>query len=1393
MSKTVTIDGKRYTVPDDATLDEIEEMISSANLTSLHGPELAAAREAQALRDRQETYLDPLAPKGSGRPAAGLPFDPSKFRMVPARNADGSEAEGVFRLEPIAPKSETKTATSYADSLGAAADFLMAPLESRDMGYRGHDVRFQTPIGGVVITGTGDPINELVRPLTEPLLRFPEAVLRNANQAVQDYDPFHQMGRGYNNLVDAGVDVIEGNYRTAIPKAIEGVAEAGGGAMGLMGLKGGPKPPGAATSLAQAERMAADTRVGFPGEVSPAVAAPAAPETPPPAAMSYEDVAELVRTASRGGMGSQQAVEKLARAAPLNKEAAAAAERLGIDVPPDVLLDHTQLKEAIGLTRSVPGSIASAAWKDAVERSATKADEAMAMIDGSPDLSEISSDVLKSMDDTQRALEAQANDMYKAINARISGEAPKAAEAPAAPEAVKVERRITDIPQGSNPKKTTEMITSPSQSDVARMLKQTGPENSLRYIKDKDGTIHIARGDLATHYDMLGGLKSDVTASDYQALDSGSIYRTDAGDIVYATGDSEYPIKGLLRSPSPSTVTPFKSGPTAEPGTTAALTGSNARVQRLLDMVKIGDLGVADVARSMPKKDVLEAASHIVSTGVPIPQRVTNLKEALEVIEDRAAFKSFSSDVSRMDQGLEPYPELRTEMKTGPGKVTPFKGADKPMGSGPDLAALKQQGFNTDKVYYHGGDVEFDTFDMTKAGRREIPWYGRGAYLTPDRKLAKGYAQRGGKVMPFYVRGKMLEIRKPEDWPSWLNKEAEIPQQLKDRGYVGIDIEIKTKGPKYGSDFRPMVDKDGKLILEEQRGNPEIVVFDPANIVRADKPTPFKGADKPPPVKNGERAERQVFDAPKVNRSIINPKADLGTTEIIRNPSQADLLRLSKGDGGSVRYFKDEAGNIYVANAYDTTHDAMLKATGQKKSVEMGRLDRTPENKFDVKVGDGNTLEENLRVFPMTGKWLRGEAEQGARPRSIMDETDAFSIKRSGATSSPPKAPPTVDLVNSRELMNKVLYGEDGISGLGGNTESLTTLEKKVLALSATGRKSPVMYDELKRLKQDIGAALGRRNSPYGDVNEGILNGLYGALAKDQLLAVERIGGKQMADDLRLANQIYAKERELGKTIISLFGRPDGGSIARKLLSALQSGAKGDVTGFNNIIDQLPAHLRKKAVATTIATMAKEDKTNAFGFSNYVKLYQNLRANSVVYKKVIQTLGPENEQFLNDLYKISKRITEARANVKTTGQANQALVQGMMAEGLVQKVLQSPAGRMMTIGGATTVGGAAAGPIAGGFSAMLVNALAKANKKSLNAAGDLFASPEWQQLVAKVAAEDRVDKRAFNAAKNSKAYQRWTKQVGITDPDNWLRQALASSIGIGLAQQSQPQLEQAAQ
>lgn len=684
---------------------------------------------------------------------------------------------------------------------------------------------------------------------------------------------------------------------------------------------------------------------GFDNTTNMTVRIPMQQQQRAPLPMTYEDVARDARTAATGGMGSQQAVERLARAAPLNKDAAAAAERLGIDVPPDVLLDHTELKQAVGLTRSMTGTVASAAWADAVERAATQADEAMALIDGSPDLSEISDSVLASMNKTQADLQKQADEIYGRVNAKINPSAPAAAAAAAAP----------------------------------------------------------------------------------------------------------------------------------------------------------------------------------------------------------------------------------------------------------DLAALKQQGFDVETPLYHGTKNDFEQFIVSEGGAG-----GRGVYLTRDANKAEGYAKasRSGtgspKVMKLFVRGSIA------------NASDAVPSSQitpTNRAYFAAR---KIENPTY-NDFLTMAPPEPPSGVAGVDTGGMVVVFDPANIVRADK-------------------------------------------------------------GG--------AG------------------------------------------------------------------------------------KAAAAKGSP------VDLINSRRLLNGV------VKDLGNDVSKLTPLEKELREMSSPGRELPVTYTALMRMKADVGQALQKASGPYKDVNSAILKRLYGALSEDQLAHAQKVGGDTLRADLRLGNQLVAKRKALEDRIVSLFGDERDGSISRKLLATIQGGAKGDVTGFNRVVRSIPEDLRKKAVASAIAAAAREEKTNGFGFSKYVNLYQGLRRNSEVYKTVVQTLGPDSDKFMRDLYEVSKRITEARAQVLTTGKANQALVQGMMAEGLVEGVLRN------TVGKKTVMGVPIAGP--------MVEALTKSNKNKLNAAGELFTSPEWQQLVINVSTKQNVNQKIYNAAKNSGAFKKWAREAGITDPDQWLRSTISSTIGMGAAEKTQP-------
>lgn len=336
----------------------------------------------------------------------------------------------------------------------------------------------------------------------------------------------------------------------------------------------------------------------------------------------------------------------------------------------------------------------------------------------------------------------------------------------------------------------------------------------------------------------------------------------------------------------------------------------------------------------------------------------------------------------------------------------------------------------------------------------------------------------------------------------------------------------------------------------------------------------------------------------------------------------------------------------------------------------------------------------------------------------------------------------------------------------------LSAQEKKLLKMIQDG---DVTYGRLMREKNLIGQAVAGKDSPYGNMEAGALKRLYAALADDQLGAVGEIGGEALRQELRGANLLYAKERALGKRIINAFGEDVEGSIASKMRLAITSAAKGDSADFMKLMKLVPEDLRKETVATALASVTRSGRgaeRGAFGFSEFADLYPKLRANAPIYKQVVDALGPEAHKTMRDLYEVSKRITEARANVLTTGKANQALVESMKAEGLVSKVMESTTGKVVTTGVAAMGGG----PIAAAATTGVMSALSSGKKDAVEAAGKLFASDEFQKLAIEAATKGDASKEAIKRLSMSQSFMNFAKAANLPrDPgklEQWIVNAL---------------------
>ena len=316
--------------------------------------------------------------------------------------------------------------------------------------------------------------------------------------------------------------------------------------------------------------------------------------------------------------------------------------------------------------------------------------------------------------------------------------------------------------------------------------------------------------------------------------------------------------------------------------------------------------------------------------------------------------------------------------------------------------------------------------------------------------------------------------------------------------------------------------------------------------------------------------------------------------------------------------------------------------------------------------------------------------------------------------------------------------------------EGMSAAEKKLANMIERG---DVTYGLLKREKGLIGKALNKMESPYGSMAEADLKRLYAALADDQLTNVGNIGGEELRQQLRGANLLYAKERALGNRIVNAFGQDIEGSIANKMRTAITGAAKGDAGEFNRLLKTVPEDLQKETLATALASVtrsARGAEKGGFGFSEFADIYPKLRANPPVYKTIVDTLGKDSADVLRDLFEVSKRITDARANVLTTGKANQALMQGMQAESMIGKIMESTLSK-----GALTGAAAMGGPIAAAATSVITSALTQGNKDSLKAAGKLFADEAFQKLAVEAATKGTPSAASIRRAAMSQSFQKF--------------------------------------
>lgn len=238
-----------------------------------------------------------------------------------------------------------------------------------------------------------------------------------AGQMVAGGTAARAVGAGAKAL--AGVEVAQGAAYGAGEENENRVAGALTGAAGTIAGQQIAKrllEPGVKAAIS---RVAAERNI--PEEVIADVAAEALQQASGPLEEATQaEVGAIARRAVSAGPGAKSARQQLAIMAQINPEAEAAARRLGIELPLDILSDDAQLKTLTGLARSQIGSEAGAAWGQTVTNAIRQSDEALEAIGASPDLAQVGSDVMERLTKGVDSLEKEAGALRDTVDAAIN-------------------------------------------------------------------------------------------------------------------------------------------------------------------------------------------------------------------------------------------------------------------------------------------------------------------------------------------------------------------------------------------------------------------------------------------------------------------------------------------------------------------------------------------------------------------------------------------------------------------------------------------------------------------------------------------------------------------------------------------------------------------------------------------------------------------------------------------------------------------------------------------------------------------------------------------------------------------------------------------------------------
>jgi hypothetical protein len=527
---------------------------------------------------------------------------------------------------------------------------------------------------------------------------------------------------------------------------------------------------------------------------------------------------------------------------------------------------------------------------------------------------------------------------------------------------------------------------------------------------------------------------------------------------------------------------------------------------------------------------------------------------------------------------------------------------------------------------------------------------------------------------------------------------------------------------------------------------------------------------------SANKYKRRLAERAKVDPTALAAVHELGIEVPVDVYSDNPQLRAIVGTGRSIK--GSEAQNAWR----ETVTGALERADNALAKVEA-----------DVPVSE--VSENVLKSLKKTQDALKSET------KAAYDEVDA-AIPKKTIISQPSKKTPVAELSaeeqQAQQLNERISSARNGraeappveVEVQGPGLPNLkATLEKAIEDRGADGlrpqeadllnalKNQKITYGRLIAEKHDLRRALRGKQTPYSNLDQGLVEDLYNAISRDQLNAAEQLGGEAVRDRLVSANLLYTKQKQVEKTLVDAFGKDFNGSIVPQLTGAVTEAKAGNVSALNSLLQTVPEPLQRQALLSAITSSAKVksgERAGQVGLTQFANIWGGISAQPQILEKIRQVVGQEAFSVLSGINTVARLIDRSAREISYTGASNQAILRSMRSNSLMDNLL----GRTFL----TYVGGS----LGGGLGATIGAALARVPKDRLAAAGKMFNSPEFQAIMQDVMNKTAPAPSLINSFAKSRVFSNFAALAKLpSDPGSkirWVKQAMMSQHDMAMPQ-----------